>query len=220
VTDTVDLILPCLNEAPALAWLLARVPAGVTVILADNGSSDGSPDIAADLGARVVHVPERGFGAAAHAGLLAASAPVVAWMDADGSFDPAELGRVVDPVRAGDVDLMLGRRRPTSPDVWPWHARAGNAVVTARLRRSAGIGIRDLGPMRSGRRSALLDLDLRDRRFGYPLEMIVAAARAGWRIAETDVTYAPRWAGTHSKVTGTVVGTARTIIDMSAVLAR
>src|SRR5262245_48692768 len=129
MTELIELILPCLNEAPALPWLLSRVPEGTAVIVADNGSSDGSPDIAADFGARVVHVAQRGFGAAAHAGLLAARAPVVAWMDADGSFDPTQLDRVVDPVRSGQADLVLGRRRPTTRAAWPWHARVGNAVV-------------------------------------------------------------------------------------------
>jgi glycosyltransferase involved in cell wall biosynthesis len=220
VTYLVDVVMPCLDEAPALPWLLGRLPDGFRAIVADNGSTDGSPDIAAAHGAVVVTVPQRGFGAAAHAGLLAATAPVVALMDADGSFDPADLPRVATPVRVGPVDLMLGRRRPTTRGAWPWHARLGNAAVAARLRRAAGVPVHDLGPMRAARRTALLDLDLRDRRFGYPLEMVVAAARAGWRIAEVDVAYAPRWAGTRSKVTGTVRGTLRTVADMSAVLAR
>jgi len=221
VTDfTVDVILPCLNEAPALSRLLDRIPPGYHAIVADNGSTDGSAEIAAAHGARVVAATPRGFGAAAHAGLLAATAPVVAFLDADGSFDPADLPRVVDPVRAGDADLMLGRRRPVAGGAWPWHARCGNAILSARLRRSTGTPIHDLGPMRAASRTGLLDLDLQDRRFGYPLEMIVSAARAGWRIAEIDVDYHPRQAGTRSKVTGTVSGTLRTIRDMSAVLAR
>jgi glycosyltransferase involved in cell wall biosynthesis len=220
VTDFLDLVLPCLNEAPALPWVLARVPDGYHVIVADNGSTDGSAEVAEAYGAQVVRVPQRGFGAAAHAGLLAGRAPVVCFMDADGSFDPRQLDRVAAPVREGGVDLMLGRRRPTTKRAWPWHARLGNAVVSARLRRAAGVPIHDLGPMRAVRREALLGLDLRDRRFGYPLEMVVAAARAGWRIQEVDIDYAPRWAGTKSKVTGTVAGTLRTIADMTEVLAR
>src|SRR6185312_13560551 len=129
MSESVDLILPCLNEAPALPWLLARVPTGYHVIVADNGSTDGSAEVAASLGAEVVTVAQRGFGAAVHAGLLAARADTVALMDADGSFDPADLHRVVEPVTAGEVDLMLGRRRPTGRGAWPWHARAGNAVI-------------------------------------------------------------------------------------------
>lgn len=215
-----DVVLPCLNESAALPWVLSRMPAGYRAIVADNGSTDGSADIAAAHGAVVVDVPQRGFGAAAHAGLEAACADIVCFMDADGSFDPAELPLVFDPVYAGDTQLMLGRRRPTSYRAWPMHARLGNAVIAARLRRASSVRIHDLGPMRAGGRKALLSLHLTDRRFGYPLEMVVKAAQAGWRIAECDVTYAPRAAGGKSKVTGTVRGTLRTIRDMAKVLAR
>ncbi len=219
MTLRVDVIMPCLDEAAALPGLLSRVPAGYRVIVADNGSTDGSVDIAVGHGATVVHVARRGFGAAAHGGLEAASADVVCFLDADGSFDPAQLPRVVEPVCAGAADLMLGRRRPTTRGAWPVHARMGNAFLAWRLRRRAGIPVHDLGPMRAARRTALLGLDLTDRRFGYPLEMMVKAARAGWRIREVDVDYAPRAAGGQSKVTGTVRGTLRTVADMSRVLA-
>ena len=215
-----DVVLPCLDEAAALPWVLSRIPAGYRAIVADNGSTDGSAQVAAAHGATVITVPQRGFGAAAHAGLLAATADVVCFLDADGSFDPIQLPQVVNPVRAGTADLVLGRRRPTVRGAWPVHARLANAVLAWRLRRAVGAPLHDLGPMRAARRSDLLALDLRDRRFGYPLEMVVAAARAGWRIAEVDVDYAPRAAGTRSKVTGTVRGTARAVRDMAKVLAR
>jgi glycosyltransferase involved in cell wall biosynthesis len=214
-----DVVLPCLDEAPALPWVLSRLPAGYRAIVADNGSTDGSPEIAAAHGALVVHVPQRGFGAAAHAGLLAATAEVVCFCDADGSFDPEQLPRVADPVRAGVADLVLGRRRPTARGAWRAHARIANAVLARHLRRVTGVALHDLGPMRAARRTDLLALGLRDRRSGYPLEMVVAAARAGWRIEETDVDYAPRAAGTRSKVTGTVRGTARAVRDMAKILA-
>jgi glycosyltransferase involved in cell wall biosynthesis len=213
-----DVVLPCLNEAGALPWVLSRLPAGYRAIVADNGSTDGSADVATAAGATVVHASPRGFGAAAHAGLLAATADVVCFMDADGSFDPAQLPRVADPVRTGHTDLALGRRRPTEPSAWPPHARLGNAFIAWRLRRTAGVRVYDLGPMRAARRAALLTLDLRDRRFGYPLEMVLRAARAGWRVTEVDVDYAPRATGTRSKVTGTVRGTARAVRDMASVL--
>jgi glycosyltransferase involved in cell wall biosynthesis len=214
-----DVVLPCLNEAAALPWVLSRVPPGYRAIVADNGSTDGSAAVAAAYGATVVAVPERGFGAAAHAGLLAATAEVVCFLDADGSFDPAQLPRVADPVRAGRADLVLGRRRPTTARAWPPHARAANAGLAWLLRRAGVAGLRDLGPMRAARRADLLALDLRDRRFGYPLEMVLAAARTGWRVAEVEVDYAPRAAGTRSKVTGTIRGTMRAVADMSRVLA-
>ena len=219
MTESVDVVLPCLDEAAALPWVLSRIPVGYRAIVADNGSTDGSPDIAARLGAHVLHVPRRGFGAAAHAGLEAATAPVVCFLDADGSFDPEQLPLVVDPVGQGRADLVLGRRRPTTRRAWPAHARVGNAVLAARLRRAAGVPLHDLGPMRAARRTALLGLGLTDRRFGYPLEMVVKASRAGWRIREVDVDYAPRAMGGRSKVTGTLRGTVRTVLDMGRVLA-
>lgn len=212
-------MLPCLDEAAALPWVLSRIPKGYRPIVADNGSSDGSPQVAADLGASVIHVPQRGFGAAAHAGLLAASAEVVCFIDADGSLDPAQLPLVTQPIVNGEVDLMLGRRRPTTRSAWPPHARLGNTVLSWRLRRTAGVKVYDLGPMRAARREALVRLGIQDRRFGYPLEMVLLAGRAGWRVGEVDVDYAPRAEGTKSKVTGTVRGTARAVRDMWKVLA-
>ncbi|MFG2039316.1 glycosyltransferase family 2 protein [Dactylosporangium sp. NPDC048998] len=213
-----DVVLPCLDEAAALPWVLSRMPAGYRAIVADNGSTDDSAAIAAAFGATVVHAAPRGFGAAAHAGLTAATADVVCFMDADGSFDPRQLPRVAGPVAAGSHDLLLGRRRPTTRGAWPLHGRAGNALVAWRLRRATGMLVHDLGPMRAARREALLALGLTDRRFGYPLEMMVRAAEAGWRIGEVDVDYAPRATGGRSKVTGTVRGTLRAVRDMARVL--
>jgi glycosyltransferase involved in cell wall biosynthesis len=212
----VDLILPCLNEAAALPWVLGRLPAGVRAVVVDNGSTDGSPRIAADLGATVVSCSHRGYGAACHAGLEASTAPVVAFLDADASLDPRQLSRVTGPVLAGQVDLMLGRRRPVSRKVWPWHLRLANAELSRRIRRRTGVRLRDLGPMRAAHREALLGLGLVDRRSGYPLETVVRAADAGWRIAEVEVDYLPR--SGRSKVTGTPLGAARAVKDMTKVL--
>ena len=213
----IDVVLPCLNEAGALPWVLSRMPNGFRPIVADNGSTDESAAVAAAYGARVVHVPQRGFGAACHAGLLAASSDIVCVMDADASFDPGDLPLVADPVKTSAADLMLGRRTTQGKGAWPLHARIGNRVLAAELRRRVGVPVRDLGPMRAARREDLLALNLTDRRFGYPLEMVVRAAEAGWRIAETAVPYYPREG--KSKVTGTVRGTARTVKDMRRVLA-
>jgi glycosyltransferase involved in cell wall biosynthesis len=217
-----DVVLPCRDEAPALAALLTRLPRGYRPIVVDNGSTDGTAEVARTYGAEVIEVPEPGYGAAVHAGILAADPDdgVVCVMDADGSFDPAQLPRVADPIRRGDAQLVTGRRRPVTRGAWPLHARVANAALSARLRRSAGLTIHDLGPMRAARRADLLALDLRDRRFGYPLELLIGAGRAGWRVLEVDVDYHPRAAGTRSKVTGTLRGTARAVRDMSAVLAR
>lgn len=212
----VDVVLPCLNEAGALPWVLAQLPEGYRAIVVDNGSTDGSADIARAAGATVVHETRRGFGAAAHAGLLAATAPIVAFCDADASMNPADLPLVVDPVSAGDADLVLGRRRPTEAGSWPLHARIANTTLSWRLRRITGVRIHDLGPMRAAHREALLALNLLDRRSGYPLEMFLRASEAGWSIREVDTPYAPRVG--RSKVTGTVRGTLTAIGDMSKLL--
>ncbi|GAA1443537.1 glycosyltransferase family 2 protein [Mycobacterium cookii] len=217
--DTVcDLVLPCRDEAPALGDLLSRVPAEFSVVVVDNGSRDGTAEVAAGLGARVVVEPTPGYGSAVHAGMLAATHDYVAVMDGDGSFDPADLRRLLADVREGRADMSVGRRRPTGRGVWPWHARLGNALIAAWLRRSIGMDAHDIAPMRVCRRQALLDLDLRDRRFGYPVELLQAVTRAGWRISEHDVDYHPRAEGTRSKVSGSVTGTVRTARDFWRVL--
>jgi len=212
----VDVVMPCLNEAGALPWLLARLPEGYRAIVVDNGSTDDSARIAEAAGAVVVYEARRGFGAAAHAGLLHATAPIVAFCDADASMDPQDLPLVVDPVAAGEADLVLGRRRPTTAGSWPIHARIANSTLSWRLRRITGVNIYDLGPMRAARREDLLALDLQDRRSGYPLEVFLKAAARGWRIREVDTSYAPRVG--RSKVTGTVRGTLTAVADMSRLL--
>lgn len=216
MSTAVDVVFPCLNEAAALPRVLASLPTGYRAIVVDNGSTDGSAEVATAHGALVIAEPRRGFGAAAHAGLLAADAPIVAFCDADGSFESAELSRVVDPISANAADLVLGRRRPEDFDAWPLHARLANAYLARRLRRVTGADLHDLGPMRAARRDCLLELALTDRRSGYPLEMVLAAATRGWRLREVDVSYLPRIG--RSKVTGTVRGTATAISDMSRVL--
>ncbi|MBB5775753.1 glycosyltransferase family 2 protein [Nonomuraea jabiensis] len=214
----IDVVLPCLNEAAALPWVLGRMPDGFRPIVVDNGSTDGSAKIAVGLGATVVCEPHRGFGAACHAGLVAAVSDVVCFMDADASLDPQQLPRVSGPVVAGEADLVLGRRVLRPGASWPVHARLGNAMLARRLRRRTSASLHDLGPMRACGRVALLRLELVDRRFGYPLEMVLRAGAAGWRIRETEVDYLPREG--RSKVTGTVRGTLRAIGDMRRVMAR
>jgi glycosyltransferase involved in cell wall biosynthesis len=211
-----DVVLPVLDEAAAIPGVLARLPRGYDAIVVDNGSSDGSVRVALDLGARVVIEPTRGFGAACFTGLRAAKSDVVCFMDCDGSFDPRELPLVASPVTTGDADLVLGARRATRAGAWPLHARLANRTLALLMARRVGGRLQDLGPMRAARREALLDLGLTDRRFGWPLEMVVRAASAGWRIVEVPVSYAPRVG--RSKVTGTVRGTARAVLDMARVM--
>ncbi len=211
----VDVVLPCLNERGALPWVLSRMPDGYRAIVVDNGSTDGSAELAASLGALVVKEGRRGFGAAAHAGLLAATAEFVAFCDCDGSLDPAQLPALLAPVMDGRADLVLGSRQPQRGS-WPLHARIANVVLAWRLRHLTGERVTDLGPMRAARRVEMLSLGLEDRRSGYPLEMFLKASLRCWRIEEVPVPYAPRTG--KSKVTGTVRGTVTAVRDMSVQL--
>jgi glycosyltransferase involved in cell wall biosynthesis len=213
-----DLVLPCKDEGPALRLLLPRIPDSFAVIVVDNGSSDDTAEVARGLGARVVQEDRPGYGAAVHAGVEAAVAEHLAVMDGDGSFDPTDLLPLLEEVRAGTSDLATGRRRPVRRGVWPWHARAGNKLVLWWLRRRIGLPVRDIAPMRVCRRADLLALDVRDRRFGYPVELLSKAQAAGWRITERDVAYHPRAEGTRSKVSGSVRGTVRAARDFARVL--
>jgi glycosyltransferase involved in cell wall biosynthesis len=211
----VDVVLPVLDEAAALPWVLGRMPDRFRPLVVDNGSTDGSAALARRLGARVIAEPRRGFGAACHAGLLAARTDVVCFMDCDGSLDPAELPRVAGPALDGEHDLVLGARRP-EPGAWPLHARLANRALALKLRRRSGLRLSDLGPMRAARRAPLLELAIEDRRFGWPLEMVLRAADAGWKVGEVEVAYRAR-AG-RSKVTGTLRGTVRAARDMAVAL--
>ena len=214
----VDVILPCLDEADALPEVLGRLPRGYRAIVVDNGSTDGSADVARAHGATVVVEPRRGFGSACAAGVAAATAEYVAFCDADASMDPAELPPLVERVASGRTELALGRRVPTSAGAWAPHARFANRVLAVLMHRATGYRLRDLGPMRVMRRADLVALDLQDRRSGYPLEMVLAAHAAGWRVDESDIGYAQRIGD--SKVTGTLRGTVNAVRDMSRLLRR
>ena len=207
--------MPVLDEVEALPWVLGRMPSGYTALVVDNGSTDGSAIVAQAHGARTIAQPVRGFGSACWAGLEAAQSDVVCFMDADGSLDPRDLPSVTSPVMAGRADLVLGARR-ASRGAWPLHARLANRVLMAEVRRRTGLSLGDLGPMRAARRTRLLGLGLADRRSGWPLEMVLQANRADWRIEEVDVPYRSRTG--RSKVTGTLRGTMQAIGDMSALL--
>ncbi len=211
----IDVVLPVLDEAQALPWVLGRMPAGYRAIVVDNGSCDGSADVAREFCATVVEEPARGFGAACFAGLLAATSDVVCFMDADASLDPQELPAITDPVVAWSADLVLGARI-AERGAWPLHARLANRALAFELRRRCDVALTDLGPMRAARRAPLLALEIADRRSGWPLEMVLRAAQAGWRIDEQPVAYRARTG--RSKVTGTLRGTVRAVSDMAGVL--
>jgi glycosyltransferase involved in cell wall biosynthesis len=218
VRRVIDVVLPALDESLALPRVLASIPAGYHAIVVDNGSSDDTATRAAELGAQVVSEPVRGFGAACFAGLLAAHSEVVAFMDCDASLDGRELPRVCAPVVESRAELVLGARRPGDRAAWSVHGRVANSALARTVSRTTGARITDLGPMRAAHRLALLDLGIQDRRFGWPLEMVLRAGHAGWRIEEVPVAYQPRVG--RSKVTGSLRGTARAVVDMARVLAR
>ncbi|MDP9117971.1 MAG: glycosyltransferase family 2 protein [Actinomycetota bacterium] len=196
---------------------MARIPPGARAVVVDNGSTDGSADLARSLGALVVHCRQRGYGAACHAGLSASTADFVSFCDCDASLDPSDVLLLLARA-SGHRQLIVGRRRPTHRRAWPAHLRLANRELARRVRRRCGAAITDVGPMRLARRVDLNALGLIDRRAGYPVETIVRAADAGWRITEVDVDYRPR-TGT-SKVTGTVRGSLQAVRDASAALDR
>jgi glycosyltransferase involved in cell wall biosynthesis len=212
----VTVVLPCLNEAVSLPGVLAAMPSGYRALVVDNNSTDGTAEVARRHGAEVIAEPRAGYGSAVHAGVAAATAPVVAVLDADGSLDPRDLPRLVDELDRG-ADMAIGRRRPVPGLRWPWHARLGNAAVCWRLRTRYGLLVHDIGPMRVARRDALLGLGVTDRRSGYPLELLVRAAAAGWEVVERDVAYGSRTGG-KSKVSGSLRGSVTAAVDFWRVI--
>lgn len=210
-----DVILPALDEEAAIEWVLQRMPAGFRPIVVDNGSTDRTAAIARNAGAMVVSESVRGFGSACFAGLTAATDDIVCFMDCDASLDPVVLPLLVGYLERSEADLVIGARI-AARGAWPVHARVANKVLAIDVRRRTGLRLTDIGPMRAVRRVPLLELDLRDRRSGWPLEMVLRARSARWRIRNVPVEYAER-AG-RSKVTGTFRGTMRAIDDMGRLL--
>lgn len=204
-------VLPCLDEAESLPAVLTAIPDGYRALVVDNNSTDATAEVARAHGAEVVAESRPGYGSAVHAGVVAARTPVVAVLDGDGSLDPAELPRLLAELDRG-ADLVTGRRRALPGLRWPWHARLGTAAVCWRLRRRHGLPVHDIAPMRVVRRDALLALGVTDRRSGYPLELLVRAAAAGWRVVEVEVDYGPRTGG-KSKVSGSVRGSVTAALD-------
>ena len=203
-------IMPALNEAAVVGDLVRRAPrdAVAEVIVVDNASTDETATRARDAGARVVSEPRRGYGAACFAGVTAlpTDADVAVFLDADGSQRPEEIPLVLAPVAAGRADLVLGARALHGRH--PMHATTGTRLVARYVAWRWRLGITDFGPLRAIRVDLLRRLDMRDRAFGWPVEMVVKAAVLGARIAEVPVSHVPRVAG-RSKVSGTLVGSLR-----------
>lgn len=208
----VTVIIPALNEAGNIQRLVAEVLATlpVKVVVVDNGSTDATAAEARAAGAEVISEPRRGYGYACAAGVAAASAhqaDILAFLDGDYSFLPAELPAVLEPVLTDQADLSLGSRQRgyIAVGAMPPHQRFGNWLVSRLMNPLYGLTITDLGPYRAVRRSLLETLHMREMTFGWPTEMIVKAARRGVKIVEVPVSYHNRRAG-RSKVSGTIRG--------------
>ncbi len=202
-------VIPALNETGSIARVVAAVPRDLVseVIVVNNGSTDRTAEIAASVGARVVSEPQRGYGAACKAGLdAAADADILVYLDGDASDQPQELAQVLAPVVRGEADLVIGSRLlgQREPGAMPPHAVFGNWLTARLVRLLYGARITDLGSFRAIRRTNLLALDMQERTYGWPVEMIVKAAKRGYRIHEVPVTHRKRIG--KSKVAGTLRG--------------
>lgn len=204
------LVIPALNEADVIGSLVRRVPPGsvTEVIVVDNGSVDATAARAAAAGGRVVREPRQGYGAACWAGVcaLATDTEVVAFLDGDGSQSPEELGIVLEPIARGRADFVLGARR--FDGAHPLHAALGSKLAAQLISWRHGLRLTDIAPFRAIRVDLLRRLDVRDRAYGWPVEMVAKAAAHGARIVEVPVSHAPRQGG-RSKVSGTLVGSVR-----------
>ena len=206
----VSVIIPTRNEASAISRVLADLPANLVteVLVVDSNSTDGTPEIAAKMGARVVHEPHRGYGRACLKGLAIADAPdVVVFLDGDYSDRPAELPLLLAPIAEGRADITLGSRlgKQRIVGALPWHAVFGNWLAASLIRLLYGVRISDLGPFRAARAEVLRELALEEATYGWAVEMILKGALQGFRIVEVPVSYYPRIG--KSKISGTVRGT-------------
>jgi len=204
----VSVVIPALNEERSVAQVIAAVPEWVDeVIVADNGSTDGTAEVARRHGARVVAESRRGYGSACLAGIAAVDEPdIVVFLDADLSDRPDEMRRLVDPIAAGDADMVIGSRvlGPCEPGALGPHVRFGNALACALMRLFWRVHYTDLGPFRAIRRSTLDALGMQDRGYGWTVEMQIKAAASHYRVRDVPVSYRKRIG--QSKISGTVRG--------------
>jgi glycosyltransferase involved in cell wall biosynthesis len=216
------LIIPAVDEERAIGLVLAELPPLVAeVIVVDNGSRDRTADVARAAGATVVHEPRRGYGRACLAGIAAAGdADVIAFLDGDHSDYPEQLERVLAPIASGAADLVIGSRTlgHSAAGAHPWHAVLGTRLCVALMNALIGTRATDLGPFRAIGGAALRRLEMRDRDFGWTVEMQIKAARRGLRVVEVPVDYRPRIG--RSKVSGSVSGSARAALKILGLILR
>jgi glycosyltransferase involved in cell wall biosynthesis len=221
LTPEVSVILPALNEIECVKQVVEGfLREGSSVIVVYNGSTDGTAQAAKNAGAKAVYEDKRGYGHACLAGLshLATQPPsIVVFADCDGTQEPAEIWKITAPVKSGRADLVLGRRVPVERGALATHQRVGNALVCFLLRRLYGLTVRDISPYRAVRWSFLRQLDLSEKTYGFPIEMVILAAQSGGRLEEVDVTLRRRRGG-RSKVTGSLTASLRAGWTMIAVL--
>src|SRR5579864_1429544 len=206
----VSVIIPTHNEAQAIGHVLTELPSDLVteIIVVDSNSTDGTPEIAGRLGARVLHEPRRGYGRACLTGLEHVTAPdIIVFLDGDYSDRPSELPILLAPIIHGRADITLGSRLGPQhiPCALPWHAAFGNRLAAALINLIYGLKINDLGPFRAGRADVLRRLALEEPTYGWAVEMILKGALAGFRVIEVPVSYHPRIG--KSKISGTLKGT-------------
>jgi glycosyltransferase involved in cell wall biosynthesis len=218
----VDVVIPALNEAQAISHVLGEIPAWVRrILVVDNGSSDGTAAIAASAGAHVVHAALRGYGYACLAGLAALQVPdVVVFLDGDYSDYPAEMGKLLMPISAQQADLVIGSRLAGEmvPGAMLWHAYLGNRLLAWMVRMLTGCRVTDIGPFRAITWRCLNALEMKEGRYGWTLEMMLKAARRGYRMLEVPVSYRPRLG--RSKVSGSPVVSLKASLVMLATVVR
>jgi glycosyltransferase involved in cell wall biosynthesis len=205
----ISVVIPTFNEAPAIAEVIGAVPQNKIqeIIVVDNGSTDGTAEQAAAAGARVIHEPCKGYGSACLSGAKAArNSDIIVFLDGDRSDDPAQLEIIAAPVIQGQADLVIGSRigGKLEKGSMPLHAKAGNRIIVFLLRLLYGVRITDIGSFRAIRSRVLLDLHMQQMTYGWPVEMVVKAARKGLRIQSVPIRYRKRIGV--SKVTGSLRG--------------
>jgi glycosyltransferase involved in cell wall biosynthesis len=206
----VSVVIPTHNEAQAIERVLADLPSDLAteVIVVDSNSNDGTPEIAAKMGARVLQEPRRGYGQACLTGMATANSPdVVVFLDGDYSDRPSELPILLAPIMEGRADITLGSRlyEQRAAGSLPRHQAFGNRLAASLIRLLYGLNLTDLGPFRAGRADVLRALALEETTYGWAVEMILKGALAGYRVVEVPVSYYPRIG--KSKISGTLKGT-------------